>query len=227
MNLFSIRSFCILASLACLVVTFLVAAYLSALSWDWLSLEHLGLKSGGVTALFFSLYFAGSAAFKRMLWIQLFRSKELLCTLGAIATMVSFLWFMLSLPSLAHMRFDWWLHLMPILSSALVGAICIRAGTGWRVFGFFSLISSLPLGLLSIGPILYTLLPPPPDPVGGNGINVGIQLMLMIPCASIALPTWIASMFLEQRRTAWHILIGLLCLPGSVVLVCHLARIVG
>ena len=129
------------------------------------------------------------------------------------------------LPSLRHMRADWMLQLMPLVLSTSVAAICIKAGTGWRVFGFLSLVFSLPLALLSIGPILYTTFPPPPDPVGGNGINAGIQLMLMIPFASVALPTWIASMFFERWRIKWHVTLGLLCLPGSVVLAGYLLQI--
>ena len=227
MNLFSVRSVCTLASFVCLVVAFLIGAYLSATTGDWLTSEHVVLKLAGGTALAFSVYFGSSAACRRLLWIQLFRNKKVLCTLGAIATMTSVLCFVLILPRLGQMRAGWSLQLIPLLLSTSVAAICIKAGTGWRVFGILSFVFSLPLGLLSIGPLIFTLFPPPPDPVGGNGINAGMVMMLMIPFAINALPAWVASMLFERWRLAWLIFIGLLCLPGLVLLASLIPQLVG
>ena len=226
MKVVSLRSVCAATSLACFVLAFLIAIYLFAAGAFWVMPENVALKLTGAAALVLSLYFGSCAAFKRLLWLRMFQSKVFLNALGAMAAIGSVCFLLSAFQSLVHMDPNWLHVALPALLTFLA-AVCIRAGTGWSAFGIFSLLYSLPLGLLSIGPLSYMLFPPPPDPVGGNAINAGIVMMLMIPFACTALPTWIASMFVERWRAAWHILIGLLCLPGSVVVASFLPQIVG
>ena len=90
------------------------------------------------------------------------------------------------------------LYLAWLVCSTFVACACFRASWGWSTFGYMSLLTGIPLGILSIGPINYAFNPPPTDPVGGNGMAVGLVLMLMIPFAVVAVPTWIAAICFEK-----------------------------
>jgi len=224
MRVLSIRTVYAVTSLACLLLAFLLVVYLVAAGADWLALEHVALKFAAGSAVVLSLYFGSCAACNCLLWIGLFENKTFLNVLGSVAAIASVYCLFLTIPRFLHMNLDW-VHLALLSLLSFVAATCIRAGTGWRAFGVLSLLYSLPLGLLSIGPISYFLFPPPPDPVGGNGVNAGILLMLMVPFAFVALPTWIASMIFERWRVVWRLAVGLLCLPGSVAVAYFLFKI--
>ena len=208
------RKICLAGALVCGVAAVLIGAYLFALNAGFeVSFPGFGFL---VACILFG-YFASSAGYDQFLWLGLLKSKSFLCMLSLNATCVSVFCLVLTLSSTSHRQSDW--LLLPLLSlSTLAAAVCLRRALGVRAFGWHSLVYSLPVGLLSIGPISYLLFPPAADPVGGAGIGAGILVAWMIPFIIVAIPMWIAAACFERWQISWHFLIVFLCLPGTAAI---------
>lgn len=217
MNISPVRGACLIGCVGTAKLSLLLFAFLQASGGVWESGNQLGIKAGLLAILGLFIYFAVSAALDRFLWISLLRSKLFLAGLGIVAILFSISCLVLSFSGLAQMKFGW-LSLASIVISALVSAICFRFAFEWQAFGILTLIYGVPLALLSIGPINFVLFPPPADPVGGNGIGIGIVLAFMLPFAGVSMANWFASMFFENWRRRWRVIMALLCLPGSTIL---------
>ena len=208
------RKICLAGALVCGVAAVLIGAYLYALNAGF-GVSFLGF--GFLVACMLFGYFASSAGYDQFLWLSLLKSKLFLCVLSVNATCVSVFCLALTLSNTSHMH-SYWL-VLPLLSlSTLAAAACLRRALGVRAFGRHSLVYSLPVGLLSTGPISYLLFPPTADPVGGSGIGVGILVAWMIPFIIVAIPMWIAAVCFEPWPISWHFLIALLCLPGTAAI---------
>ena len=206
------RLICIAGASICFIVAALLAVYVLTSSRN--SEANL-LKLWLLVACALFGYLGGSAYFNKFLWLRLFRNEAFLSALASIATCVSFFCLVLAFTTFGRMDLNF-LLLALLMSSTLVAAACFRLAIGVRAFGWVSLLFSLPTGLISIGPVSYFLFPPPADPVGGAGINAGILIMLMIPFASVGVPTWIAAAYFERWRLRWHVLIALIYLPSAL-----------
>lgn len=201
-----------IGSLVFVVVAVFLVIYLSSLRTGWVGAEHSTPKIFLLVACSLSAYMAVCAARDRVWLMSLFYNRTFTFAFGVLAAIGSVVCLFLFFGDYN------WGYGAALVTSTLLSAAAFRFGLGYRAFGVFSLLYGVPAGLLSIGPVIYLINPPPPGPAGGTGINAGIAIVFMAPFVSMAILNWIGSLCFEKWTIVWHIAIAILCLPGAAVL---------
>ena len=202
----------VVGSLIFAVVAIFLAIYLSSLNTGWVGAEHSTPKIFLLVACSLSVYLAVCAARDRVWLMSLFDNRTFTLAFGIFAAIVSVVCLFL-----VFADFNWG-YAVALVTTSLLSAAAFRFGLHYQAFGVFTLLYGVLGGLLSVGPVMYLLNPPGPDPAGGNGINAGIAIVLMAPFISMAILNWIGSLCFEKWTIVWHIAIAILCLPGAAVL---------